>query len=56
MSEWRYECSRCYGKFREWNRTDGEVRCPWCSLKMGEFDYSKIERWNHIEEEEDLDD
>lgn len=38
MSEWRYECPRCGGKYREWNKRGDEWTCPFCSLPMG--------RWN----------
>lgn len=41
MSEWRYECPKCHGKFHSWNvvKVEGgtEKECPFCGLTMGQY-------------------
>ena len=37
MSEWRYECPRCKGKYREWDKNGDTWKCPFCALEMGKF-------------------
>lgn len=39
MSEWRYECPQCLGKFHEWIMDhDDKDKCPFCGLIMFSYD------------------
>jgi len=43
MSEWRYECPNCGGKFYEWAPKKGTMgwACPFCGIDMFSHDPNK---------------